>query len=52
MARGRKHTSLPPPYLKRVWIDEEKMPDRSAYPFCLPMFREPEVHNQCRRSSF
>jgi predicted ATPase len=41
MARGRKHTSLPPPYLKRVWIDEEKVPDRSAYPFCLPMFREP-----------
>ena len=42
MARARKHTSLPPPYLKRVWIDEEKVPDRSAYPFCLPMFREPD----------
>ena len=36
-----KHTSLPPPYLKRVWIDEEKVTDRAAYPFCLPMFREP-----------
>ena len=41
MARRHKHTSLPPPYLKRVWIDEEKVPDREAYPFCLPMFREP-----------
>jgi predicted ATPase len=42
MARSRKHTSLPPPYLKRVWIDEAKVPDRSEYPFCLPLFRDPE----------
>jgi predicted ATPase len=41
MARKHKHTSLPPPYLKRGWIDEEKVPDRDTYPFCLPMFREP-----------
>jgi predicted ATPase len=24
-----------------VWIDEEKVPDHDAYPFCLPMFRAP-----------
>jgi predicted ATPase len=41
MPRSHRHTSLPPPYLKRVWIDEERIPDREAYPFCLPMFREP-----------
>jgi predicted ATPase len=41
MARKYKHTSLPPPYLKRVWIDEDAVPDRGSYPFCLPMFREP-----------
>ena len=41
MPRSYRHTSLPPPYLKRVWIDEERIPDREAYPFCLPMFREP-----------
>jgi hypothetical protein len=41
MPRKYKHTSLPPPYLKRVWIDEDSVPDRNAYPFCLPMFREP-----------
>ena len=41
MARARKHTTLPPPYLKRVWIDEEKVPDRDLYPFCLPLFRDP-----------
>jgi predicted ATPase len=41
MSRSHRHTSLPPPYLKRVWIDEEKVPDHDAYPFCLPMFRAP-----------
>lgn len=41
MARNSRHTTLPPPYLKRVWIDDEQVPDRDAYPFCLPMFREP-----------
>lgn len=42
MARNYRHTTLPPPYLKRVWIDEDAVPDRDAYPFCLPMFREPD----------
>jgi predicted ATPase len=41
MARARKHTSLPPPYLKRVWLDDAAVPDRAAYPFCLPLFRDP-----------
>jgi len=41
MPRANRHTKLPPPYLKRIWIDEEKVPDRDGYPFCLPMFREP-----------
>ena len=41
MARSNRHTKLPPPYLKRVWIDDEQVPNREAYPFCLPMFREP-----------
>jgi predicted ATPase len=40
MARAKKHTSLPPPYLKRVWLDDGKVPDRDAYPFCLPLFRD------------
>lgn len=41
MARARKHTSLPPPYLKRIALDEERVPGRAAYPFCLPLFRDP-----------
>jgi len=38
VAKGRA-TTLPPPYLKRVWLDPDKTVDRSAYPFCLPLFR-------------
>lgn len=30
---------LPPPYLKRVWLDERASYDRAAYPYCLPLFR-------------
>lgn len=39
MAKQR-HTSLPPPYLKRVWLDPEAEVDRKAYPWCLPLFRD------------
>lgn len=39
MAKQR-HTSLPPPYLKRVWLDPEAAVDRTAYPWCLPLFRD------------
>jgi predicted ATPase len=41
MARNYRHTKLPPPYLKRIWVDEDKTVDRDAYPFCLPLFRAP-----------
>lgn len=38
MAKYR-HTTLPPPYLKRVWLAEDAFRDLDAYPFCLPLFR-------------
>jgi predicted ATPase len=38
MARKYRHTSLPPPYLKRLWLDSESVTDPGAYPFCLPLF--------------
>lgn len=38
MARKRTVTQLPAPYLKRVWLDKERVPDASRYPFCLPLF--------------
>lgn len=39
MAKHR-HTTLPPPYLRRVWLDPAAEVDRNAYPFCLPLFRD------------
>ncbi len=38
MARQR-HTKLPPPYLKRVWIDQAIDRDIARYPHSLPLFR-------------
>ena len=39
MAGKYKPTSLPSPWLKRVWIDDAAVEDRGAYPFFLPLFR-------------
>lgn len=45
MARQRKETSLPPPFLKRVWLperDHQEWPDWvdwDAYPINLPLIR-------------
>ncbi len=41
MARKRTGTSLPAPYLKRLWLDESLVTDAAAYPFCLPLLRPP-----------
>jgi predicted ATPase len=40
MARRKRESSLKPPYLKRVWLDDAKIPDRAVYPFCLPLFKD------------
>ena len=38
---GRHRTiNLPAPYLKRVWLDPSHIPDREAYPFCLPILAD------------
>ena len=39
MARTRRDSRLPAPFLKRVWLDPARIEDSDAYPFCLPMFR-------------
>src|SRR3974390_1297053 len=39
MARKYHQTKLPPPFLKRVWLDLEKVEEPEAYPFCLPFLR-------------
>jgi predicted ATPase len=41
MASRRNRTiDLPAPYLKRLWLDSSRVPDRAAYPFCLPFLRD------------
>ena len=30
---------MPAPYLIRAWIDDARIPDRTTYPFCLPIFK-------------
>jgi predicted ATPase len=30
---------MPAPYLRRLWVDREAIPEPDAYPFCLPLFR-------------
>jgi predicted ATPase len=34
-----RHTTLPPPYLKRIWFDASVDHDPESYPYCLPLFR-------------
>jgi predicted ATPase len=36
MARRNKPVNLPAPYLRRVWLEPERVTDPEAYPFCLP----------------
>jgi predicted ATPase len=41
MARKNRRTvNLPPPYLKRVWLEPDKIRKPEAYPFCLPFLRD------------
>ena len=40
MAGRKRDIRLPAPYLKKVWLDETKVEDRAAYPFCLPLFKD------------
>jgi predicted ATPase len=40
MARQKRDINLPAPYLRRLWIDPARVPDREAYPFCLPFLSD------------
>ena len=39
MARSKRDINLPAPYLKRVWLDQARVVDPKAYPFCLPFLK-------------
>ena len=40
MARRRRDIRLSAPYLKRVWLDPERVLDAKKYPFNLPLFSD------------
>src|SRR5882757_1049161 len=41
MSSGRKRDiRMPAPYLRRIWLDPARVPDRDAYPFCLPFLHD------------
>jgi predicted ATPase len=40
MARRNRPINLSAPYLRRIWLDPSLIPDREAYPFCLPLLRD------------
>jgi predicted ATPase len=39
MKRKRQTSTLPAPYLKRLWLDSSKIDKPDSYPFCLPFLR-------------
>lgn len=40
MAKKDWETRLHAPFLKRVWLEQEKVDTPEVYPFCLPIFRD------------
>jgi predicted ATPase len=39
-SRRNRNINLPAPYLKRIWLEPTRIPDREAYPFCLPFLHD------------
>src|SRR5580692_10098710 len=39
-SRQNRTINLPAPYLKRIWLEPTLIPDRDAYPFCLPFLHD------------
>jgi predicted ATPase len=40
MASKKRNINLPAPYLRRIWLDQSRVGNASAYPFCLPFLRK------------
>ena len=38
------------PYLRRIWLDADRVPDKESYPFCLPIFSRGEFSFEFDRS--
>ena len=40
MSRRKRPSKLPAPFLKRIWVDQSKVPDARIYPFTLSFLRD------------
>jgi predicted ATPase len=40
VTRKNRTINMPAPYLRRVWLEPERVNDAQAYPFCLPFLRD------------
>ena len=38
--RSKREIKLPAPYLRRVWLDQDRITDKAAYPFCIPLLKD------------
>ena len=39
-SRKKRDINMPAPYLRRLWLDQSRVPDPEAYPFCLPFLHD------------
>src|SRR3954469_15492017 len=39
-SRRNRTIRLPAPYLRRIWLNQDRVTEPDAYPFCLPFLRD------------
>src|SRR6202166_757230 len=39
-SKRKRDIRMPAPYLRRIWLEPSRVPDRAAYPFCLPFLHD------------
>src|SRR5258705_7526500 len=39
-SKRKRDIRMPAPYLRRIWLEPSRVPDREAYPFCLPFLHD------------
>jgi len=39
-SKRKRDIRMPAPYLRRIWLEPSRVPDRTAYPFCLPFLHD------------
>jgi predicted ATPase len=39
-SRRKRDINMPAPYLRQIWLDPSRIPDRDAYPFCLSFLQD------------